>query len=304
MRRKIYLTIISVLSLFIGLATYVNIVPYPTFSKSVNIKENSLFFDVNEGKKLALTTCFQCHYNYEQNALSGRQHGNPKRLGDFHSPNITQDKKTGIGSWTNEELYLLFRTGIKKDGTVVFDMPKYPLLSEYDIQSLIAFLRSDDPLVRPAKKHTPSPSYSLVTKVYIHFLLKPEPLPNYFIQHPDTNNLFQFGKYLVDAKYSCFDCHSRNSITNNYSYPEKSLGYLKGGNRHANENREIIYSPSIINIANSNNLGYKEDEFYVLITNGIKKNGDAVKDPMFPYSLLNRKETNAIYEYLNKCCDD
>lgn len=304
MRRKINLIIISVLSLLIGIVIYVNLVPYPKFSKSTIIKETRVFFDIQEGKKLATTTCFQCHYNYEQHALSGRQFGNPKRLGDYFSPNITQDKKTGIGSWTYKDLYVLLRTGIKKDGTVAFDMPKYPLLSEYDIQSLIAFLRSDDQMVKPIENNTPEPSYSIFVKLYKHFFLKPEPISKFLIEHPDTNDSFQFGKYLVNAKYSCFDCHSRNSITNNYSNPEKSLGYLRGGNRHANENREIIYAPSIINVSNAEHLGYNQQEFFELLTNGIKKNGEAVRNPMFPFSNLTRKESQAIFKYLNQCCND
>ncbi len=304
MKRTIYLIIIFIVSIFFGLRIYVDFVPYPTFPTSVELKDNGQKICVNEGKKLATTTCLQCHFNFEHNALSGKKHGNPKRLGDFHSSNITQDLKTGIGTWSNEELYLLLRSGIKKDGTVAFDMPKYPLLSEHDILSLIAFLKSDDPLVRPVENHTPNPSYSLMTKVYIHFFLKPEPLLNYKVEHPDTNNSFQFGKYLVNAKYSCFDCHSKNSITNNYSFPEKSLGYLKGGNRHANENREIIYTPGII-LNDNNKAGlYSANEFHYLLTRGIKRNGDPVSDPMFPYPSLNEIEIKAIYTYLQNCCNE
>jgi hypothetical protein len=42
-------------------------------------------------------------------------HGNPERLGDFYSSNITKDSISGIGSWTVDEIYILLRTGIKKD---------------------------------------------------------------------------------------------------------------------------------------------------------------------------------------------
>jgi hypothetical protein len=303
--RNILLIIVFFLIIFLSvISIYSNLVPFPRYKVNVDFDISTTTFDEQDGRKLILTTCFQCHYNKEHHALSGRMHGNPKRLGDFYSSNITNDTLTGIGTWSKEDLYFFFRTGIKKDGNVAFDMPKYPLLSEKDLGALIAFLKSDDPLVKPTKHHIPKPSYSLITKVYKHFFLKPEKLPSKSIEHTDTSNYFEFGRYLVNAKYSCFDCHSKNSITNNYSFPEKSLGYLKGGNRHANENREIIYTPSIINISNKDYLSYSENEFYKLLVYGIKKNGYPVKDPMFPYSVLNRREVNAIFKYLNNCCDE
>lgn len=255
-----------------------------------------------EGRKLMMTTCYQCHFDVEENAFSGRKHGNPKRLGDFYSANITNDTLTGIGSWTVDELYYFFRTGIKKNGELAFDMPKYPLLSDKDLLSLIAFLKSDDPLVRPISYKVPLPQYSFITKMLIKMILKPEPFNNY-VKHPDTTDAYNYGKYLVNAKYSCFDCHSKNSVTNNYSYPEKSLGYLKGGNRHSNEQRQIIYSSNIS--CSNNGIGkYSLEQFYNVLLRGIKHDGNPIRNPMFPYSALDSNECKSIYLYLNSCnCD-
>jgi hypothetical protein len=187
---------------------------------------------------------------------------------------------------------------------VAFDMPKYPLLSEQDLSALILFLKSNDPIVRPVKNEIPVPKYSFFAKLYIKYFHKPEKLPTSLVLHPDTSNLFDLGKYLVNAKYSCFDCHSKNSITNNYSFPEQSLGYLKGGNRHANEKREIIYTPGIILNDNYKSGLYTVGEFHNLLTRGVKRNGDPVLDPMFPYPFLNETETKAIYTYLQNCCNE
>jgi len=271
----------------------------PTYNMQLDksLVENAPKGSVQEGKMLATTVCIQCHYNPEKGTLSGRMHGNPERLGDFYSSNITKDSISGIGSWTVDEIYILLRTGIKKDGTLAFDMPKYPLLSEADIQSLISFLRSDDPLVAPTINIIDKPNYSFLTKVLLKFVLKPEELNRNRIPEPDTTDLVSYGMYLSTAKYSCFDCHSKNSVFNDYSNPENSLGFFQGGNRHANEEREIIYSsnltPSASGIGN-----YSFEEFYNCLVFGVKKDNSPVRNPMFPFSQLSKLEVKAIYAYL------
>ena len=77
---------------------------------------------VAEGKRMALTVCWRCHYNAETGTLAGHQHGNPKRLGDFYSANITRDSATGIGGWSDGQLFYFLRTGVKPTGEFVFDI--------------------------------------------------------------------------------------------------------------------------------------------------------------------------------------
>jgi len=43
-------------------------------------------------------------------------------FGNIYSSNITQHPEFGIGKYTDGELYRLFRTGIKKDGTLALPM--------------------------------------------------------------------------------------------------------------------------------------------------------------------------------------
>ena len=252
---------------------------------------------VAEGKRIALTICYRCHYNFETGTMAGRQHGNPKRLGDFYSGNITRDTATGIGSWSEGELLYFLRAGVKPDGEYVFDMPKYPHLSDEDIASIIAFLRSDDALVSPTHFENPKPKYSLLTKALAWTLLSPATFPKGKIAPPDTTDMIQFGKYLV-AKFSCFECHSRNMVTNNYDEPEKSWGYMRGGSPHANEEREKIYSPDITGSKDTGIGNWSEEQFKNAVKNGIKPDGAPVRDPMFPFYLLSDTEVKAIYAYL------
>lgn len=284
------------LGCFIGWLIYAPLPRYET--ETPDITSTFTVEQISEGKRIALTICVRCHYNFQTGTLAGRQHGNPKRLGDFNSGNITRDSATGIGTWSNGQLYYFLKTGIRPDGIFVFDMPKYPNLSEEDILSIIGFLRSDDSLVAHTYHPNPKPNYSLLTKILLHTFVLPPPHENAKLLHPDTSNSIAYGKYLATAKFSCYECHSLNMVTTNYNHPEKSWGFFKGGNPHVNEEREKIYTPNITGDS-LNGIGkWSEAEFLLAVKNGIKPNGKTVRNPMFPFYLLSKKEVKDIYTYL------
>ncbi|HXH19485.1 MAG TPA: cytochrome c, partial [Chitinophagales bacterium] len=107
---------------------------------------------VERGRKLASMLCVFCHTNHSTGLLTGqRMPDAPREFGKIYSQNITQDKTHGIGNWTDAELLYLLRTGIKRDGQYSPPyMPKLAHMADEDIESVIAFLRSDDRLVAPA----------------------------------------------------------------------------------------------------------------------------------------------------------
>jgi hypothetical protein len=299
MHRKATLIFSSIFILCILAACYIHLSPIPTYPTThFFLKVDITPPRIAEGKRITRTICTRCHYNEQTNTLSGKQHGNPKRLGDFNSGNITQDSATGIGAWTNGQLYYFLKTGIKPDGDYVFDMPKYANLSEDDMLSIIAFLKSDDPLVQKTNNLNPKPRFSFLTKLLLHTVLSPPTYDTTKILSPDTNNAIAFGRYLTTAKFSCYECHSLNMVTVNYNKPEKSWGFFKGGNPHVNEEREKIYTPNITGDSIKGIGKWTSAEFSKTLKNGIKPDGNTVRDPMFPFFLLSDKEVQSIFEYL------
>jgi mono/diheme cytochrome c family protein len=298
-KKKIQFWFLLLLFAAAVLSAYIEFADTPVYktqtpSLSIEITANRLA----EGKRMAQTICFRCHYNYETQTLAGRQHGNPKRLGDFSSGNITRDSVTGIGAWSSGQLYYFLRTGIKPNGEYVFDMPKYPNLCEEDLLSIVAFFESDDSLVRKTNCPNPTPRFSFLTKLLLHTLIRPPVYDSKKVLYPDTNNPIVFGKYLATAKYSCYECHSLNMVTTNYNTPEKSWGFFKGGNPHVNEAREKIYTPNITADTLKGIGKWSEEEFVRSVKNGIKPDGTNIRDPMFPFYLLSDKEVKNIYAYL------
>lgn len=73
----------------------------------------------------------------------------PEVFGTWRSLNITQDKKTGIGGWTDEQIATLIREGKRPNGDQVFPIMPYPFynhLSDTDVKSIVAYLRTIKPI--------------------------------------------------------------------------------------------------------------------------------------------------------------
>lgn len=65
------------------------------------------------------------------------------------SPNITPDLETGIGAWSDEELLRALGEGLRPDGTRLRSpMPRYDGLTEAELRSIVAYLRSVPPRPR------------------------------------------------------------------------------------------------------------------------------------------------------------
>jgi mono/diheme cytochrome c family protein len=77
-------------------------------------------------------------------------------LGVFHGPNLTPDKETGLGSWTDKQIIDAMQKGTRPDGRVLAPiMPWRALakLSPQDAQAIVAYLRS----IPAVKSRVPGP---------------------------------------------------------------------------------------------------------------------------------------------------
>jgi len=77
-------------------------------------------------------------------------------LGVFPGRNLTPDKQTGLGSWTDAEIVKAMTTGVRPDGRTLAPIMPYMALSELtptDTQAIVAFLRS----IKPVANAVPGP---------------------------------------------------------------------------------------------------------------------------------------------------
>src|SRR5256885_435752 len=72
-----------------------------------------------------------------------------KDHGTYVSMNLTADKSTGIGNWTDDDLARAFRNGIAPDGRAIpghlMPWPSYSSWSDEDLHAVIVYLRHTTP---------------------------------------------------------------------------------------------------------------------------------------------------------------
>jgi mono/diheme cytochrome c family protein len=254
---------------------------------------------VAKGRKMALLLCMGCHGNEQTGFLTGKEmHDAPPEFGFAYAPNITQDPVHGIGEWTDAELMYFFRTGIKKDGVYAPPwMPKQPHLSDEDMASLIAFLRSEDRMVEARAVEDVPCEPSFLVKFLSHVAFKPLPMPSESIPDPDTTDLVALGKYL-NITLDCFACHSADFKTIDPLNPELSEGYMGGGNILYDKSGREIRSSNLTPDPETGIGSWSSDQFVRTLKFGFKEDAPALRYPMLPYVYLSDREAEAIYAYL------
>jgi mono/diheme cytochrome c family protein len=74
-------------------------------------------------------------------------------------PNLTPDRETGVGSWSDAELVRAIRTGVAEDGHQLNPMMPYSVamfvLTDQDVEAIVKYLRSLPPIRRllPENRH-------------------------------------------------------------------------------------------------------------------------------------------------------
>jgi mono/diheme cytochrome c family protein len=123
--------------------------------------------------------------------------------GRIAPPNITPDRETGVGGWTDDQLARAIREGIGHNGQALFYlMPyqSYSHLSDEDLASVVVYLRSLKPIhhvVPPTQIPFP-----------IDYLIRSAPQPiTGPVPPPDLSTAARRGEYLVTIG-GCDPCHT------------------------------------------------------------------------------------------------
>jgi mono/diheme cytochrome c family protein len=123
--------------------------------------------------------------------------------GHVVAPNLTPDKETGSGSWSDDALARAIREGIGHDGRALFPMMPYEAyrhLSDEDLASIIVFLRSLLPV------RNPLPKTEIIFPVKYLMRSTPEPITAP-VSAPDLSDPVKRGAFLVTIA-GCRDCHT------------------------------------------------------------------------------------------------
>ncbi|MEO8398598.1 MAG: c-type cytochrome, partial [Ignavibacteriaceae bacterium] len=119
--------------------------------------------------------------------------------GTIYSKNITP---YNLGKWTDGEIIRAVTQGITKDNKALFPlMPymHYNNMTEEDIHSIVAYIRSLKPIKKDVPEHDLNFPVSLIVKTL--------PLQTYNPPKVDKSDTKAYGKYLVTLA-SCSECHT------------------------------------------------------------------------------------------------
>ncbi len=304
--RKFFKTLLIVIGSVLVIAgifaAYISLRSIPSFP--VEKKDISITLTtarIEQGTKLASMLCKSCHYNDNTKKFTGRELTEAPQFGKIYSRNITHDSIAGIGKWTDGELVYFLRTGIRKDGQYVPPyMPKLIHISDEDLYSIIAFLRSGNGWVEADNTRMPVSNPSFLTNFLVTIgAAKPFSYPAAAITGPDTTDKVKWGKYIALYQLECYSCHSRDFAKNDYFEPEKSPGFFGGGNKMFTKEGKEIFTMNITTDEATGIGKWSEEEFIKAVKYGqVPNNQPALRYPMIPFSNLTDEEAKAVYAYI------
>jgi mono/diheme cytochrome c family protein len=238
-----------------------------------------------------LLQCFICHSDRDWNAPGAPPLANKKGAGhiweDRHwlvAPNITPDKETGAGTWTDDMFARAIREGISHEGRVLHPQMWYPSfrsLSDEDLASIVVYLRTLPPV------HNPLPKTN-IPEERKQSLEVPEPLVDP-VSQSDSSDAVKRGAYLARVA-DCAGCHTA------WEAPMVP-GFYAGGNL-LEHGKEKIFSPNLT--PDPSGISYYDDALFIsaIRTGHVKARKLSSIMPWIVFRNLNDDDLKDLFAYL------
>ena len=164
---------------------------------------------IAHGKALAIAgDCASCHTADPAKPFAGGKRIETP-LGAIYSPNLTPDRETGLGGWSDEDFVRAFRSGMAPDGSRYYPAFPYPYFTKVTRQDLLA-IRAYLATLTPFSNTHPSPqlrwplNYRVVMRLWDYLFFRPG------IFEPDQQKSAEWnrGGYLVRGIAHCGACHT------------------------------------------------------------------------------------------------
>jgi len=205
------------------------------------------------------------------------------------APNITQDKETGIGAWTDAQIKTMLLTGKNPHGVQEAEvMPTafYPILTSGDLDGIVAYLRT----LAPVKNKVADPVYKIALPHHVF------PGAEKAYSQADLNDKLKRGFYLVTIGH-CMECHTPFRAGGGGRDFQNSLG--KGGAEFPGP-WGVSTSRNITSHKTAGIGEWTDAEIKTAITQGKRKDGTPLKGPMgyAYYAKMTDADLDAVVAYL------
>jgi mono/diheme cytochrome c family protein len=215
-------------------------------------------------------------------------------FGTLYSPNITADKETGIGGWSDADFLGAVHEGIDDEGARLYPaMPyaAYSYLTDDDVLAIKAYLFS----LPPVKNETPEDRLSFPYNqrwlmAFWSALFNPK---HRFMPVVERSPEWNRGAYLVEGLAHCGECHT----------PRNLLQGLDNANKFAGGAAEGWSAYNITQDAVTGVGSWSEAQLVKYLSSGHAEGRGAVAGPMaqaveLSFSNLTASDIHAIVTYL------
>jgi mono/diheme cytochrome c family protein len=213
-------------------------------------------------------------------------------LGVLRSPNITPDRETGIGRYSDGQLARMLRHGVRPNGRVAFPVMEFQNLSDHDVIAVLSYLRSAGPVRNAVADH----DWNLLGKGLLALMIKPAaPTGQPPVTSPEPGVSILRGAYLANSVANCAGCHSpRNLVDGSYTGPRFS-----GGTMEVDGDPDHIFGvPNLTPDPKTGHLAaWPEDRFLARFRAGAGHPGSHM--PWNAYARMSDDDVRSIYRYLN-----
>lgn len=201
-----------------------------------------------------------------------------------NAPNITPDRETGIGGWSEAQIIAAIREGRRPDGSIIgppMPIGLYRGLSDRDVNAIVAYLRR----VPPVRIEIPKSEYRM-------------PLPPGYgppvgeVPEVSRADKVAYGAYLAGPAGHCIECHSPMGPRG----PDIEHQLGAGGFEFPGP-WGLSVSP---NITPTGLADRSDAEIRKMITQGLRPDGSRMKPPMAYgyYANITRQDLDAVIAYL------
>jgi len=225
---------------------------------------------VERGRILAgMGNCAACH-TAKGGAEYAGGHGLATPFGTIYATNITPDRQTGVGRWSQAAFQRAMREGVGRDGAhlyPVFPYTHFNLVSDADLAALYAYF-----MTRP-------PVYAVAPANSVPFPLNLRPLqagwkllffkPAGYQLDPAQGLDWNRGRYLAEGLAHCAACHT----------PRNALGAELAGSSYLGAAIDHWYAPALTS-ANTAPLPWTQDELYAFLRTGATSLHGVAAGPM------------------------
>jgi mono/diheme cytochrome c family protein len=214
------------------------------------------------------------------------------------APNISQDRETGIGGWTDDEVVRSIRDGVTHDGRLM--SPPMPFfawekMSDDDVRAIVAYLRTTPPTRNPVSREGNKLPFMYRVAAGLGAV---HHRPAHDVKAPDRSDKKGYGAYLARLG-ACWECHSLTKTG-----PSDAGDVLMSGSRMALAEPEYgkLYASNLTPDAQTGLGKYSAEQIKQALRYGRRLDGKLMAPPMsllIPHlSTWTDEDLDALVAYL------